>query len=129
MKNGKAVPLQSIYSVFLEEPEDFYFHPRGVLFVDVQGNITLFCSDVDHNFLLKVIRKFPYQDLEKGVEFNGYQFELKNITSQMAERYGTSPEAIPQVLQELYRNSPRQYWFLEKTFADHPAFSLRGTIF
>ncbi|MFC4768859.1 hypothetical protein [Effusibacillus consociatus] len=123
MKNKKPIPLQSIYTVFMEEPDDFYFHPRGVLFVDVEGNHTLFCSDVDHNFLLKVIRKFPYKDLEQGIQYNDYQFELKNLTLQMQEKYGNSPQAIPLVLKELYQTSPRQYAFLEKTMATNSVYS------
>lgn len=126
MRNKKDIPLHAIYSVFLEEPDDFYFHPRGVLFVDAEGNLNLFCSDIDHNFLLKVIRKFPYNDLEQGIEFNEHQFELKNLTTQMVEKYGSSPQAIPLVLKDLYETSPRQYGFLRKKIEDdsvHPHFA------
>ncbi|WP_018132488.1 hypothetical protein [Effusibacillus pohliae] len=118
MKPDKQIPVQSIYTIFVEEPDDFYFHPRGVLFVDAEQNHSLFCSDIDHNFLLKVIRKFPYAALEKGIEFNGCQFELKNITEPMRQKFGDTTNAIPLVLQELYQTSPRQYAFLGKLLQD-----------
>lgn len=118
MKNKKSVPLQAVYAIFLEEPDDYYLHPRGVLFVDTQQNATLFCSDADHNFLLKTIRKFSYKDLEQGVEFNGFHFELKNLTADMLGKYGDSPGIVPLVLKELYKTSPRQYSFLQKALDD-----------
>ncbi|GAX90596.1 hypothetical protein [Effusibacillus lacus] len=122
-KNKQSVPLQLIYTVFVEEPNDFYFHPRGVLFVDKEHNHTLFCSDVDYNFLLRAIRKFPYKELELGVEFNGHQFELKNITAEMTSKYGDAPKAMKEILKDLYQTSPRQYSFLRKVFEQDSAVS------
>lgn len=118
MKTDKSLTIKAVYTIFMEEPEDYYFHPRGVLFIDQEYNHTLFCSDVDHNFLIKVIRKFPYGDLEKGIEYKGFEFELKNLTDQMVGRYGKQLSMIRQVLTELYQISPRQYAFLEKVLHD-----------
>lgn len=123
MKPKKSDSIKAIYIVFVEEPDDYYFHPRGVLVVDEELNLTLICLDSDHNFLMKVIRKFPYEDLESGVDYQRYAFELKNITEQMIKKYGNQLKMIPQVLSELYQVSPRQYSFLEKavtTQATHP---------
>ncbi|BCJ85339.1 hypothetical protein [Effusibacillus dendaii] len=120
MKDAKSVPLRTVYSIFVEEPDDFYFHPRGVLMVDEKLNISLFCSDADHNFLLRVIRKFPYAELENGVEWNGYEFECKDQTATAFEKHGNSPDAIPFILKDIYDSSPRQYFFLEKALKNGP---------
>lgn len=113
-KTDKNLTIEKVYTIFVEEPDDYYFHPRGVLFIDQEHNHTLFCKDVDYNFLIKVARKFPYADLENGVEYKGFSFEFKNITDQMIAKYGNQSSLIRQVLTELQQVSPRQYSFLEK---------------
>jgi hypothetical protein len=113
-KTNNNLSIETVYTIFVEDPDDYYFHPRGVLFIDQESNHTLFCADVDYNFLIKVIRKFPYSDLENGLEYKGYEFEFKNISDQMIAKYGNQLSLIRQVLAELYQVSPRQYSFLEK---------------
>jgi hypothetical protein len=122
MKQKQPVPIQSVYSIFVEEPGDFYFHPRGVLFVDEKLNHSIFCSDVDHNFLMSVIRKFPYDELEAGTEYKGHQFEFKNLTEELIEQFGTHPDAMPKILESLYGTSPRQYGFLAKFLQENSVF-------
>lgn len=122
MKQKQPVPIHAVYSIFIEEAGDFYFHPRGVLFVDEKFNHSLFCSDVDHNFLMSIIRKFPYKELEAGTEFKGHQIECKNITQEMTERFGSHPDAMPEILNRLFQTSPRQYGFLARFLQDNSVF-------
>jgi hypothetical protein len=108
--------IERIYVIQVEEPDDYYYKPEGVLFIDNQGHHTMYSADSRFNFLKLTVQKFPYADLENGVSFRDHNVKLLDVTDQYREQFYLVVEEIIQILKKIYESNPRQFFFLEKTF-------------
>jgi hypothetical protein len=108
--------IDRIYVIQVEEPDDYYYKPEGVLFIDNQGHHTLYSADSRFNFLKLTVQKFPYADLENGVSFRDHNVRLLNVTDSYREQFYMVVEEIMPILHQIYQTNPRQFFFLEKTF-------------
>ncbi|HEU4965287.1 MAG TPA: hypothetical protein VFV52_15770 [Bacilli bacterium] len=112
----KPTFLSKVYSLQVEEPNDYYFKPEGVVFVDEKGNYTLYAADSRHNFLRSILQKFPERDLEQGVSFKEHQVKAVDLTDLYEPYFEMIVDEILSILHRVYKSSPRQYFFLEKFF-------------
>lgn len=108
--------IQTIYTISAEDPGDYYLKPEGVLFIDNLGGHTLYSADSRFNFLRSAVHKFPFSELEEGVEFREHTVRLHNVTDEYEARYDLITENMLPILHAIYQSSPRQYFFLEKHF-------------
>lgn len=107
--------IDRIYVIQVEEPDDYYYKPEGVLFIDNLGNHTLYSADSRFNFLKQTVQKFPYADLENGVSFRDHNVRLLDVTDTYREEFYLVVEEILPILHHVYQSNPRQFFFLEKT--------------
>ncbi|ARU63083.1 hypothetical protein CBW65_20455 [Tumebacillus avium] len=112
----KPTHITKVYTLNVEDPGDYYYKPEGVLFIDEQGNYTLFAADSRHNFLRTAVHKFPYKDLEEGVEYRNHHLQLNDVTLQYAPRFDMVVDEMLDILQAVFTGSPRQFFFLERFF-------------
>ncbi|TCP59455.1 hypothetical protein EV586_101674 [Tumebacillus sp. BK434] len=112
----KPTRITKIYILNVEDPGDYYFKPEGVVFLDDLGNYTLFAADSRHNFLRTAVHKFPYQDLEEGVEHRDHHLQLNDVTLQHASRFDLVVDEMLDILHAIFNGSPRQFFFLERFF-------------
>jgi hypothetical protein len=106
--------IAKIYMMNVEEEGDYYRKPEGVLFVDNQGEPTLFSNDSRYNFLRSAVQKFSYEDLESGVTFRDQNIQLVDVTAVYADRFALLLDDIPAIIRHIHESSPRQHFFLEK---------------
>lgn len=117
MKRTKdSTRIVNVYLVTVEEPDDYYHRPEGVVFIDNQGYFTLYTSDSRHNFLRAAIQKFPYEELEAEVTFQNHQVKLIDVTDQYEPEFDMVLDDMLAILHKVYLTSPRQFFFLEKFF-------------
>lgn len=110
----KHTHITKVYLVSVEEPGDYYHNPEGVLFIDNLGNHSLYSADSRYNFLRNAVYKFPYADLEVGVDFREHNVRIQDITEQFRDRFNLVIEEMLDILRTIYEGSPRQFFFLEK---------------
>ncbi|MFD2168771.1 hypothetical protein [Tumebacillus lipolyticus] len=110
----KRTALTKIYLVNVEDPDDYYFKPEAVLFLDENGYFTLYTTDSRHNFLRAAVQKYPYQELEDGVHHRNHHLQLHDITLQLGEEYDLLVDEMFAMLHTIYNWSPRQHFYLEK---------------
>ncbi len=108
--------IDKVYLATIEEPDDYYHRPEGVVFIDNQAYFTLYTTDSRHNFLRAAIQKFPYAELEAEVKFQNHAVRLVDVTSQYEPDFDMSIDDMLDILKKIYDTSPRQYFFLEKFF-------------
>ncbi|ASS75121.1 hypothetical protein CIG75_09110 [Tumebacillus algifaecis] len=112
----KPTRITNVYLINVEEPDDYYYKPEGVLFLDEQGHFTLFTADSRHNFLRAAVQKFPYKELEESVIYRNHQVQLNDVTLQYEERFDLHVDDMLPILHAIYNGSPRQFFFLEPFF-------------
>ncbi|KEO84443.1 hypothetical protein [Tumebacillus flagellatus] len=106
--------ITHVYLVGVEDPDDYYHKPEGVLFIDNLGNHTLYSADSRYNFLRNAINKFPYQDLEEGVEFRDHNVRITDLTDSFRQEFDLVIDEMLLILRKVFEGSPRQLFFLEK---------------
>ncbi|MBL0387717.1 hypothetical protein JJB07_13835 [Tumebacillus sp. ITR2] len=106
--------ITHVYLVSVEEPDDYYHKAEGVLFIDNLQNHTLYSLDSRFNFLRNAVHKFPFKELEEGVEFRDHNVRLTDLTDSFREQFDLVIDDMLAILRKVYEGSPHQLFFLEK---------------
>jgi hypothetical protein len=106
--------IANVYLISVEDPDDYYHKPEGVLFIDNLGNHTLYSADSRYNFLRTAINKFPYKELEEGVEFREHNVRITDLTDTFRAEFDLLIDDMLNILRKIFESSPRQLFFLEK---------------
>ncbi|PWK14360.1 hypothetical protein [Tumebacillus permanentifrigoris] len=106
--------ISHVYLVSVEDPDDYYHKPEGVLFIDNLGNHTLYSADSRFNFLRNAVHKFPYKELEEGVAFRDHEVRITDLTDTFRAEFELTVDDMLEILKRVYESSPLQLFFLEK---------------
>ncbi|MFB5191226.1 hypothetical protein [Alicyclobacillus fastidiosus] len=110
--------IKRIMEISVEEAGDYIFTPAGVLITYRTDQFRVFAESARHNFLRRVVSKYPWENLLDVVVEQGTSVRLRDVTEELNTKIGSDEMSTEAVLEFCYRSNPRQLFFLRRYFDD-----------
>jgi len=111
--------ISGVYVLSVEEQGDYLFTPAGIVIKLTTNRFQIYCAGSQHNLFRAVLHRLDWGELERGLPFREMEFRLTNVTERMIQRGWTHSDAIPAILEHLWKENERHLFFLAKHIEQH----------